>query len=72
MPFTNEQKIKMINWWYEGKSITRVQRRFQAVFKEPAPSRKTIYNLVEKFETTGSVCNLYKNSGRPKLSDSDE
>ena len=64
------QRIKIVQWFYERKSITTVGRKFQKAYGKKAPKSKSIKNLIEKFEAEGSVATK-KRSGRPKAATSD-
>ena len=57
---TVEQKVKVVEWYLDCKSIT-VQRLFRSEFKcSHAPSRKSISQYVKQFRETGNV------TGKPK------
>lgn len=69
MVFTAEQKIKIVQLWYETKSYVMVRRRFCREFSirsHYSPKNNIIHRFVNHFETKGTVHNTHKgNSGRP-------
>ena len=69
MPFTPEQKIKIVQFWYETKSYVAVRRRVIREFElhpRDGPDNKAIRRLVKHLESTGTVHNTHKgHSGRP-------
>lgn len=76
MRFTTLQRSKIVIWYTETKSPLQVQRKFCATFDtrmKDAPSKKTILQLVKKFETHGTILNRHiGNSGRKKTARSEE
>ena len=69
MVFIEQQKIKIIKFWYESKSYVQVRRSFCREFNvhtRDGPKNNTIKRIVKHFEDEGSVRNTNKgNSGRP-------
>ena len=63
---SQEQKSKLVQFYWETTSIVLTQRKFRAHFKaRDAPDRKTILRLSEQFLREGSIKNLNKGrSGR--------
>ena len=56
-----EQKGKLVEFYFETKSIVQTQRQYQkhlAVRK--SPDRKTIWRTVKKFQTERTVHNVNK------------
>ena len=61
---TVDQKVKVILFYTETKSVVATQRHFCAHFGTRwAPCKQTIYRLCQQFETNGSV--LEKKLPRP-------
>jgi len=61
---TVDQKVKVVLFYVETKSVVETQRRFLAHFGTRwAPCKQTIYRLCQQFETNGSV--LEKKRPRP-------
>jgi len=61
---TVDQKVKIVLFYAETKSVVATQRRFRAHFGTSwAPCKQTIYRLCQRFETNGSV--LEKKRPRP-------
>ncbi|GBO17444.1 hypothetical protein AVEN_168351-1 [Araneus ventricosus] len=63
-------KANCVGWYFESKSIVKVQRNFRTKFNKPPPSRNSILSWHKKFLETGSVLDKPR-SGRPSTSDSD-
>ena len=68
---TSDQCIFVVKHYYETKSVTDVERKFETYFKNTSVSRKHIYKTVNKFEQSRSVNDAAK-SGRPRSSRSEE
>ena len=68
-PLSKEQKSKLVQIYWETKSIVLTQRKFRSHFKtRDTPDRKTILRLCEQFLREGSITNLNKGrSGRKAL-----
>ncbi|GBM49675.1 hypothetical protein AVEN_262475-1 [Araneus ventricosus] len=64
------EKANCVGWYFESKSIVKVQRNFHTKFNKPPPSRNSIFSWHKKFLETGSVLDKPR-SGRPSTSDSD-
>ncbi|GBN54596.1 hypothetical protein AVEN_21553-1 [Araneus ventricosus] len=64
------EKANSVGWYFESKSIVKVQRNFHTKFNKPPPSRNSILSWHKKFLETGSVLDKPR-SGRPSTSDSD-
>ena len=66
--YCTKENAKIVQFYFETKSVVLTQRRFRAHFKvKTAPSRNTILSLTEKYIRVGSVSNLQKSfSGRKK------
>jgi len=61
---TVDQKVKVLLFYAETKSVVETQRRYCAHFGTRwAPCEQTIYRLCQQFETNGSV--LEKKRPRP-------
>jgi len=53
---TVDQKVKVVLFYAETKSVVQTQRRFRAHFGTRwAPCKQTIYRFCQQFETHGSV-----------------
>ena len=69
MVFTEQQKIKIIKFWYESKSYVEVRRPFCREFNvhtHDGPKNNASKRIVKYFEDKGTVRNTNKgNSGRP-------
>ena len=63
--FDLNERIFVIKNYYARTSYKHVEERWEANFRTPAPSKSTMFNLVSKFEVTGSVLNAPK-EGRPR------
>ena len=59
------ERIFVIKNYYARTSYKHVEERWEVNFRTPVPSKSTMFNLVSKFEVTGSVSNAPK-EGRPK------
>ena len=66
MPLTIEQKGKLVEFYFETKSIVQSQRQYQRHFAvRKAPDRKTTWRIVKKFQTERTVHKVNKErSGR--------
>ena len=61
MPLTIEQKGKLVEFYFETKSIVQTQRQYQRHFAvRKALDRKTIWRIVKKFQTERTVHNVNK------------
>ena len=63
MRFTIEERTFIIKKYYES-GVRHVMQLWPNEFATPLPSRKAVYNLIHKFERTGSVADD-KRTGRP-------
>lgn len=65
---SNDERVKLVDFYWSTKSIVQTQRKFKAHFgKRSAPTRKTILRVCESFIKDASVLNRNKcNSGRKK------
>ena len=63
-------KTKLVQFYFATESIVHTQKQFVREFpKRKAPSRSTIYRILDKFKEVGSVQgNHVGHSGRPKSS----
>lgn len=73
MPWTDEQKAVVVEWYFELKSIVAVRARFRQRYRcRDSPRHKCIYAWVKKFRAHGTISNLNAkgnratHSGRPK------
>ena len=60
MVFTQQQKIKIIKFWYESKSYIEVHRSFYREFNVhtcDGPKKNAIKRIVKHFEDKGTVRN---------------
>ena len=66
MPFTIEQRSKVVKFYLETKSLVQTQREYRKHFGvKQAPSPAAIKKIVQKFEVHGTCHNRNKgNSGR--------
>ena len=66
MPFTIEQRSKIVKFYLETKSLVQIQREYRKHFGvKEAPSVTSIKKIVQKFEVHGTCHNRNKgNSGR--------
>lgn len=71
--FTVEQRVQIIKIHYKNsENFAETVRKTRTIFgHHNAPSRNTVVNLINKFESTGSVVDA-KRSGRPRSGRSDE
>ena len=63
MVYSKEQKIKIVEWWFETKCYTTVRRRYAREFNVryvEAPQQKFIQYTVQKFMTKGTVLDCRK------------
>jgi len=61
---TVDQKVKVVSFYAETKSVVETERRCRAHFGTRwAPCKQTIYRLCQQLETNGSV--LEKKRPRP-------
>ena len=69
MVFTEQQKIKIVQFWYESKSYAQVCHSFCCEFNvhtQVGPKNNAIKKIVKHFEDKGTIRKSYKgNSGRP-------
>ena len=67
-PWSEDAKAKLVQFYFETKSIISTQRKFRKHFKaRKAPSRSVVLNIVTKFLTQGNVGNQHKGrSGRKR------
>lgn len=67
MPYSPQERIKIVEFYLLTNSIVTTQRRFRLHFNvRYAPAKNTIQNLVENFKRKGSVLNQNRGaSGRP-------
>lgn len=67
MPYTSQERIKIVEFYLLTNSFVSTQRRFRLHFNvRNGPTNKTIKNLVENFRRKGSILNLNRGaSGRP-------
>jgi transposase len=68
MAATKQEKAFCVLDYAQCKSITTVQRNFLRRFGKDSPTRKSIYDWLRKFETTGCLCKG-KSPGRPRVSE---
>ena len=61
---TNDQRKRVIKQYWKKENAEKVQQKWAEEFDTPPPTRLTIYRLCNKFDQTGSICNVPK-SGRP-------
>jgi len=62
MRLTTQQRSKIVIWYAETKSLLQVQLKLCATFgtrMEDAPAKKTILQLVKKFEAHGTILNRH-------------
>ena len=66
MPFTIEQRLKVVKFYLETKSLVQTYREYRKHFGvKQAPSPAAIKKIVQKFEVHGTCHNRNKgNSGR--------
>ena len=58
MVYSKEQKVKIVEWWFESKCYETVRRRYAREFNVryvEAPHQKFIQYTVQKFMTKGTV-----------------
>ena len=63
MVYSKEQKIKIVEWWFETKCYTTVRRRYAREFNVHyvrASQQKFIQYTVQKFMTKGTVLDCRK------------
>ena len=69
MVFTGDQKIKIVEFWYETQSYVAVRRRFCRDFNlktRDGPKNGEILRFVKHFKQKGTVHSTHKGrSGRP-------
>ena len=63
-----QEKVMCCLWLAELKSVTRVQRKFRLVYHRQPPTRRSIYQWMNKLKETGSVLKG-KTTSRPRVSD---
>ena len=66
------ERVMLIKLYYERKYPILIQRIWKTMTGRAPPDRKTITTLVKKFESTGSVLNDTRRSGRPIVSTSED
>lgn len=65
---TPSEKANCVGWYFETKSIIKVQRKFRIQYNKKPPSRNSIVDWHRKFLETGSVLDRPR-SGRPSTSE---
>ena len=66
-PYTQEERIRILQAYLRTMSITETQRDYRIHFKtRVSPTKNAIKALVRKFQETGAVQDL-KKTGRPKI-----
>ena len=63
MVYSKEQKLKIVEWWFETKCYTTVRRRYAREFNVgyvAAPQEKFIQYMIQKFMTKGTVLDCRK------------
>ena len=67
-PWSEDAKTKIVQLYFETKSVVSTQRKFRKHFKvKKAPSRNVILHIVAKFLAQGNVNNRFKGrSGRKR------
>ncbi|XP_043224374.1 uncharacterized protein LOC122382732 [Amphibalanus amphitrite] len=67
-PYSKEEKAKIVQFYWDSKSVVVTQRKFRSHFKtRKAPSYNSILRLTEQFVREGDLGNLSrKSSGRKK------
>ncbi|PSN45233.1 hypothetical protein C0J52_07014 [Blattella germanica] len=63
-----QEKVVCCLWLAELKYVTRVQRKFRLVYHRQPPTRRSIYQWMNKLKETGSVLKG-KTTSRPRVSD---
>ena len=67
LPYTTDQKAKLVKFYFETKSIVLIQRKFKRFFKvRHAPSPTVIRAIVHKCLEKGSFGNLKHKRGAKK------
>ncbi len=61
---SKDEKVQIIFMYAKYENISEVIRQWNTKFSSEAPSRKTISNIVQRFQETGSVEDLER-TGRP-------
>jgi hypothetical protein len=61
---TNDQRKWVIKQYWKTENAEKFQWKWAEEFDTPSPTRLTIYRLHDKFDQTGSICNVPK-SGQP-------
>lgn len=65
------ERIKLVEWYIESRSVRYTQRSFVSSYGKKAPTYKSIMRLVDKFREDGNVADR-KRSGRPRSARSAE
>ncbi|KAJ4432449.1 hypothetical protein ANN_21068 [Periplaneta americana] len=64
-----EQRKAILKWYWRTENVVEVQRQWRREYRTEPPTRLTIARIRDKFETHGTVCDVYKGrSGRPRTS----
>jgi hypothetical protein len=61
MPYSQEQRVWMVQRFFETKNAAQVKRDWTQNFPPPPPAKNTVLRVVDKFQQSGSVQNLPKN-----------
>ncbi|KAJ4442788.1 hypothetical protein ANN_04381 [Periplaneta americana] len=66
-----EQRKAILKWYWRTENVVEVQRQWRREYRIEPPTRLTIARIRDKFETHGTICDVYKGrSGRPLTSTS--
>ena len=60
-----DKRIWLLKEYWKSQNSETVRKKWVETFGIPAPKRRTIYRIRDKFDTTGSILNIHK-TGRPK------
>ena len=62
---TFEERKSILKWYIKFENVAEV-RQWKCEFQTQPPTRLTITRLCDKFDTRGTICDVYRGrSGRP-------
>ena len=66
-----EEQKSILKWYIKFENVAEVQRQWKRDFQTQPPTRLTITRPCDKFDTVGTICDVYgSRSGRPRTATS--
>ena len=57
---TLEINPSILKWYWRTENVVEVQRQWRREYRSELPMRLTIARIRDKFETHGTVCDVYR------------